>query len=104
MLQDPCQLPVSLIVLPHVARRVAGSWTHTLSHMNLGKNLVDLATAPVRVGLAVAEAGLDVANGALGLAQRTLGQANRGPGPGRVRSRTCWASTTRSSGRTGWPG
>ena len=44
--------------------------------MNLGKNLVDLATAPVRVGLAVAETGLDVANGALGMAQRTLGQAN----------------------------
>ncbi len=44
--------------------------------MNLGKNLVDLATAPVRVGLAAAETGLDVANGALGLAQRTLGQAN----------------------------
>jgi hypothetical protein len=44
--------------------------------MNLGKNLVDLATAPVRVGLAAAETGLDVANGALSLAQRTVGQAN----------------------------
>ena len=44
--------------------------------MNLGKNLVDLATAPVRVGLAAAETGLDVANGAFRLAQRTLGQAN----------------------------
>ena len=46
--------------------------------MNLGKNLVDLATAPVRVGLAAADTGLDVANGALGLAHRTLGQANVG--------------------------
>ena len=44
--------------------------------MNLGKNLVDLATVPVRVGLAAAETGLDVANGALGLAQRSLNQAN----------------------------
>ena len=34
--------------------------------MNLGKTLVDLATAPVRVGLAVAETGLDMANGASG--------------------------------------
>ena len=45
--------------------------------MNLGKILVDLATTPVRVGLAVAETGLDFANGALGMAQRTLGQAPR---------------------------
>jgi hypothetical protein len=44
--------------------------------MNLGKNLVDLATAPVRVGLAAAETGLDVATGAVSIAQRTLGQAN----------------------------
>ena len=29
-LQGSCQLPVSLIVLPHVASAVAGSWTHTL--------------------------------------------------------------------------
>src|ERR1700742_4688403 len=44
--------------------------------MNLGRTLTDLATAPVRVGLAVADAGLGVANGALGMAQRTLGEAN----------------------------
>src|SRR3954452_12576515 len=34
--------------------------------MNLGKTLADLATAPVRVGLAVADAGLDIAQSALG--------------------------------------
>src|SRR4051812_21964441 len=41
--------------------------------MNLGKTLTDLATAPVRVGLAVADAGLDIASGA-------LGRARSGPG------------------------
>ena len=41
--------------------------------MNLGKNLVQLATAPVRIGLAVADAGLEVAGGALGMAHRTVG-------------------------------
>ena len=46
--------------------------------------LVDLATAPVRFGLAVAETGLDVANGALGMAQRTLGQSNSRAGSGSV--------------------
>src|SRR6202012_6166413 len=35
----------------------------------------DLATAPVRVGLAVADAGLGMANDALGMAQRPLGEA-----------------------------
>jgi len=44
--------------------------------MNLGKTLTDLATAPVRVGLAVADAGLGIANNALGMAQRTLGETN----------------------------
>ena len=52
--------------------------------MNLGKNLVDLATAPVRIGLAAAETGLDLANGALGMAQRTLGQPNSRAGSGSV--------------------
>ncbi len=33
--------------------------------MNLGKALDDLATAPVRVGLAVADAGLNIASGTL---------------------------------------
>jgi len=42
--------------------------------MNLGKSLVSLATAPVRVGLAAADAGLGVATSALGLAHRTLGE------------------------------
>src|SRR4051812_46151716 len=37
--------------------------------MNLGKMLTDLAAAPVRVGLAVADAGLDIANDALGRAR-----------------------------------
>ena len=59
-----------------MSRRLAVTAAHTLSHMNLGKTLTDLATAPVRVGLAVADAGLGMANGALGMAQRTLGEAN----------------------------
>ena len=37
--------------------------------MNLGKTLTDLATAPVRVGLAVADVGLDIANSAVGRAR-----------------------------------
>ncbi|MEN3319637.1 MAG: hypothetical protein V7643_3038, partial [Mycobacterium sp.] len=41
--------------------------------MNLGKTLADLATAPVRVGLAVADAGLDIANSALGRARSGSG-------------------------------
>src|ERR1700740_3186913 len=41
--------------------------------MNLGKTLSDLATAPVRVGLAVADAGLEVANSALGRARSGSG-------------------------------
>ena len=47
--------------------------------MNLGKSLANLATAPVRVGLAAADAGLGVATSALGLAldtsQRTVQRA-----------------------------
>ena len=41
--------------------------------MNLGKTLTDLATAPVRVGLAVADAGLDIANSAVGRARSGSG-------------------------------
>src|SRR6202046_3636853 len=41
--------------------------------MNLGKSLVSLATAPVRVGLAAA-AGVGLATSALGMAHRTLGE------------------------------
>lgn len=52
--------------------------------MNLGKTLVDLATAPVRVGLAATETGLDVASGALGLAKRTLGDVAGEPSPNSV--------------------
>ena len=48
--------------------------------MNLGKAVSDLATAPVRVGLAMADAGISVASGALGMAQRTLGETNSGNG------------------------
>ena len=43
--------------------------------MNLGKNLLGLASAPMRVALAVTETGLDVANGALDMVQRTLSNA-----------------------------
>ena len=50
--------------------------------MNLGKTLTDLATAPVRVGLAVADAGLGIANNALGMAQRTLGETSSRGGSG----------------------
>ena len=42
--------------------------------MNLGKSLVTLATAPVRVGLAAADAGIEVAASAVGLAKRTVGE------------------------------
>ena len=70
--------------------------------MNLGKTLVDLATAPARIGLAVADAGLGMATGALGMAQRALGDAGTGAAD-RSRSPRCWASTTPSSGPTGWP-
>lgn len=48
--------------------------------MNLGKAVTDLATAPVRVGLAMAETGLSMASGALGIAQRTLGETNADAG------------------------
>src|SRR5690349_16542219 len=37
-------------------------------------NLLALATAPVRIGLAAAEAGLGVAGGALDVAKRALGE------------------------------
>ncbi|PQM48639.1 DNA-3-methyladenine glycosylase 1 [Mycobacterium talmoniae] len=42
--------------------------------MDLGKNLVAVATAPARIGLAAADAGLDVASTALGLVKRSLGE------------------------------
>jgi hypothetical protein len=42
--------------------------------MNLGRSLVSIATAPVRVGLAAADAGLGVATSALGLANKTLAE------------------------------
>ena len=45
--------------------------------MNLGKTLTDLATAPLRAGLAVADAGLGMANDAVGIAQRTHGCSSR---------------------------
>ncbi len=75
-LRGSCALAVSL--LRTVNRRYPRSGVvrpHTLTNVNLGKSLVDLATAPVRVGLAATEAGLDVANGALGLVKRGLGEA-----------------------------
>src|SRR5690349_2843925 len=50
--------------------------------MNLGKTVVGLATAPVRIGLAATETGLDMANGALGLAKRTLGEVGTQASPG----------------------
>src|SRR6478672_1213387 len=64
-LPGSCQLPVNR---SERARVVAPR----LAHMDLGKNLVNLAFAPVRVGLAAAEVGIDVAGGALDLAKRTL--------------------------------
>ena len=43
--------------------------------MNLVRSLANIATAPVRVGLAVADAGVGVATSALGVAHRSLGDA-----------------------------
>jgi hypothetical protein len=76
MLHKACQLPVSLFPGSTEKLRVGRTYAHTLSHMNLGKTLTDLATAPVRVGLAAADAGLGIANDALGMVQRALGEAN----------------------------
>lgn len=44
--------------------------------MNLGKTLVQVATAPVKVGLAVADLGLGIAGGTLNVVQRSLNDAN----------------------------
>ena len=52
-----------------------------LTRMNLGKSLVDLATMPAKVGLAVADAGLDVAAEALGIARKTLNDAGKQTSP-----------------------
>ncbi|MBV8348648.1 MAG: hypothetical protein JOZ49_14310, partial [Mycolicibacterium sp.] len=49
--------------------------------MNLGKSLIDLATMPAKVGLAVADAGLDVAAEALGIARKTLNDAGKQTSP-----------------------
>ena len=40
--------------------------------MNLGKALVDVATAPARIGLAVADIGLGIATETLAVVQRGL--------------------------------
>src|SRR5689334_13177883 len=50
--------------------------------MAFGKNLMQLATAPARIGIAVAETSLDVANGALNVAKATVGEARTGTRPG----------------------
>ena len=52
--------------------------------MNLGKSLVSLATAPVRVGLAAADAGVGLATSALGMAHRTLGETGTTSGSNAV--------------------
>jgi hypothetical protein len=44
--------------------------------MNLGKTLTDLATAPVRVGLAATQVGLGVVGGAINAVQRNLRGTN----------------------------
>ena len=43
--------------------------------MNLGNTIVQVATAPVRVGLAVADIGLNIAGGTLKVVQRSLTDA-----------------------------
>ncbi len=43
------------------------------SRMNIGKLIADLATAPVKVGIAVADAGYTAAGMALGLVKQTVG-------------------------------
>lgn len=40
--------------------------------MNLGKTLVQVATAPVRIGIAIADAGLGIAGETLTAVQRTV--------------------------------
>ena len=44
--------------------------------MNLGKAIVDVATAPVRIGLAVADVGLGIASETLQVVQRGLGEGS----------------------------
>src|SRR5689334_3591322 len=44
--------------------------------MNLGKALVDVATAPARIGLAVADIGLGIATETLAVVQRGLDDAH----------------------------
>src|SRR4051812_37479464 len=51
------------------------AWSEYTRGMNLGKSLMSLATAPVRVGLAAADAGVGIATSALGIAHRSLGDA-----------------------------
>ena len=46
--------------------------------MNLGKTIVDLATAPARIGLAATEASLNLAGAGLALAKRALGTGTSG--------------------------
>ncbi len=49
--------------------------------MDLGKNLVNLAFAPVRAGAAVAEAGLGIAENVIGRARRTADEASKQAAP-----------------------
>jgi len=49
--------------------------------MDLGKNLVNLAFAPVRAGVAVAEVGLDIAGSVLDRARKTADGASRQAAP-----------------------
>ena len=46
--------------------------------MDLGKTLTELAFAPVRAGLAVADVGISMATGALDMAHKTLGEPTDG--------------------------
>ena len=49
--------------------------------MDLGKNLVNLAFAPVRAGVAAAEASLDIAGNVFGQARRTADQVGQQAAP-----------------------
>ncbi len=45
--------------------------------MNLGNTVVQFATAPVRLGLAIADLGLSIAGGTLKTVQRSLNDPNQ---------------------------
>src|ERR1700752_4012035 len=76
--------------------------------MNLGKSLVQVATAPVRVGLAAADAGLGIASGTLHTVQQAYAPSRRrcaprtGTGAGRSARSPVAARRVGRPGEPGW--